>query len=130
MRPPPLPPVAVVAFVVFAAWAALATPEASAAREESILEAAVDLVGPGEREGHRTRLEEGQDELDVAGAPRRVTKRHGESQVSMCAPHNANYSVSHLITLKHSLVVKNSDLMMSIDVLMFDGLCLCAVCFV
>ena len=113
MRPPPLPPVAVVAIVVFAA---LATPEASAAREESILEAAVDLVGPGEREGHRTRLEEGQDELDVAGAPRRVTKRHGESQVSMCAPHNDNYSVSHLITLKHSLVVKNSDLMMSIGV--------------
>ena len=96
--PPPLPPVAVVAFVLFAAWVALATTEASAAREESILEAAaVDLVGPGEREGHRTRLEEGQDELDVAGAPRKVTKRHGESQVSMCAVQQK--------TLIHSLVL-------------------------
>ena len=96
MRPPPPPmPPSAVALLLLAGWAALATPEASAFSEESTLEAlAVDLAGPGERVGYGARrLEEGQDELDVVGASRKVTKRHGDSQV--CAPNIANHSLIH-----------------------------------
>ena len=88
MRPPPplLPPAAVACVLLFTAWVALATPpEASAATKEFILEAVAHLAVPGEREGHGARLGEGQDELEVVGSSRRVTKRHGDSQVRMCS---------------------------------------------
>ena len=81
MRHPP------VAFVLFAVWAAtaLATSEAVAAFEESILEAAASgepALPVVEREDYKARLEEGPDELEeVAGDTRKVTKRHGDSQV-------------------------------------------------
>ena len=87
MRPPPLlPPAAVACVLLFTAWVALATPpEASATTKELILEAVAHLAVPGEREGHGARLGEGQDELEVVGSSRRVTKRHGDSQVRMCS---------------------------------------------
>ena len=82
MRQPP------VAFALFAVWAALVTSVAAAAFEESILEAAAAWDGGQsalpvvEREGYKARLVEGPDELEEAvGDTRRVTKRHGDSQV-------------------------------------------------
>ena len=82
MRPPPLPPAAV-ALVLILTWVASVRPDTLGHGEETILEAADDdLVGVGERNGRRTRSEGGHAELDAAGgAPRKVTKRHGDSQV-------------------------------------------------
>ena len=96
---PPLPPPVVVALVLLVAWSAVAAPEASALSEESTLETADDLVGPGEEEGYRVRLEEGQDELDVVGASKKVTKRHGDSQVRILAPHIKHYISNFTLTL-------------------------------
>ena len=96
---PPLPPPVAVALVLLVAWSAVAAPEASALSEESTLETADDLVGPGEEEGYRARLEEGQDELDVVGASKKVTKRHGDSQVRILAPHIKHYIFNFTHTL-------------------------------
>ena len=89
MRPPPLPPAAV-ALVLISTWIASVRPDTLGHGEESLLEAADDVVGAGDRQGQRGREEGSHVALDVLrGAPRKV-KRHGDSQVRFSSPQFIN----------------------------------------
>ena len=80
MRPPPLPPAAV-ALVLISTWVVSVRPDTLGHGEETILEAAEDLLGAGDRQGQRGREERG---VELGGAPHKV-KRHGDSQVRFFA---------------------------------------------